>query len=591
MPRLKGLLLVPLFLLGVVLAPFSRAQDEDFAQDAMSGVTSHARIVRLSHIEGTVQIDNDRGFENATVNMPVTEGDRLLARSDGWAEVQFEDGSTVRLAPDTQITFSQLGRNAEGGTVTAIDLDQGEAELNVKKPENSEFAVTVRNKIIYLTKSGRFRVTSTNSDPLEIVVWKGEVKVADHSIGAEVAVKKDETFVLNPGDMQAYNLEKGAFADDLDEWSKQRDEYLSTYASSGTGVYAQSPYQYGLYDLNYYGSYYDVPGYGYLWQPTGIGPGWSPYNNGYWSWSPVYGYCWVSAYPWGWMPYRYGNWLFVPGRGWMWQPGYWNGWWVRPRISNPPPGWLPPAPPVGGRVVTGRPGTPPPVAVKPAPSPGRVGPTRPAPRPGGYEGGLQVPRTDVGRAERGHRVFTNEEIQDRVPKREGAAEPPGTVRMERRDEAAQPPVAAPAAPAGPGKAQPREGRPAEMPRQPPVGQRAPEVKPSAPVVQPAPVVQQPAPATVPRLPEPAMRERPAPVAVPRQQQPASSMPAAQPPAPATAPRQQAPAPAPAAPPHVSTPAAPAPHVSSPPPAPAPHVSAPPPAPRGESGGRAADKPK
>ena len=86
MPRLKGLLLVPLFLLDMLLAPLSRAQDEDFAQNAMSGVTSHARIVRLSHIEGTVQIDNDRGFENATVNMPITEGDRLLGYEyrSGW---------------------------------------------------------------------------------------------------------------------------------------------------------------------------------------------------------------------------------------------------------------------------------------------------------------------------------------------------------------------------------------------------------------------------------------------------------------------------------------------------------------------------
>jgi hypothetical protein len=561
MPRRKGLLLVPLFLLGMMLAPLSRAQDEDFEQNPFSGITSHARIVRLSHIEGTVQVDNDRGFENATVNMPITEGDRLLARSDAWAEVQFEDGSTVRLAPDTQITFSQLGRNTDGGAVTAIDLDQGEAEFNLKKPESSDFAVTVRNKIIYLTRSGRFRVSSTNFSPLQVVVWKGEVKVADHSLGSEVTVKKNETFTLNPNDMQAYNLEKGAFADDLDDWSQQRDEYLSTYASAGTGNYAQYPYQYGVNDLNNYGSYYDVPGYGYLWQPVGIGPGWNPYTNGYWSWSPVYGYCWVSAYPWGWMPYRYGNWIFLPGRGWMWQPGNWNGWWVRPRITNPPSGWRPPAPPVGGRVVTGRPAPAPPVAVKPAPGP-RVGPTRPSPRPGGYEGGLQVPRTDVDRSGRGRRVFTNEEVENRVPKREGQSEPSSTIRMERRDDA-QPPAPA-------GNVQPGAGRPVEAQRQPNVGQRAPE-----PAQQPS-VRQQP--------PEPA-RERPAPIAVPRQQPPTPAV--QEHPAPAQVPRHDQPAPPLVMHEQPKPQPAPAPRVEPPP---APRASSPPPAQRTEAdhGSRASD---
>ncbi len=59
-------------------------------------------------------------------------------------------------------------------------------------------------------------------------------------------------------------------ADDLDQWSKQRDDSLSTYASAGQS-YAQSPYQYGASDLNYYGQYYDVPGYGEVWQPNNVG--------------------------------------------------------------------------------------------------------------------------------------------------------------------------------------------------------------------------------------------------------------------------------------------------------------------------------
>ncbi|HKT49694.1 MAG TPA: FecR family protein, partial [Candidatus Angelobacter sp.] len=331
----KGMLLALVFALSILLVPLSRAQGQDQYQDQSDEAiaTSQARIVRLSYAEGSVQLATDQGVENATINVPLTEGARLSTSSNGWAEVQLEDGSTIRLAPSTAVNFTELGRSSSGSTLTTVDLDEGEAEFNVSRRNDNEFAVTVRNKTILLDHSGRFRITSTVQDALELVVFKGEVKVKDPDSGDQVAVKKGETFTLDPNDPAHYALDKEAEADELDNWGQQRDETLSSYAARNNGDYAQSPYQYGVNDLSYYGNYYDVPGYGYLWQPYGAGPGWDPFMNGYWTWSPV-GYCWVSAYPWGWMPYRFGHWVFVNGSGWMWQPGGWHGWWRQPRLVN-----------------------------------------------------------------------------------------------------------------------------------------------------------------------------------------------------------------------------------------------------------------
>src|SRR5258708_3179168 len=163
MPRYKALFLTGIFAIVVLLAPLSRAQDQD-------DVDSHARIVRISHVQGEVRLDSGHGYENATMNIPITEGNWLETRSDSWAEVQLEDGSTIRMAPETQIVFSQLARFSSGGTATTIDLDQGEAEFKIAKRDDSEFRVTVKTKTIVLDASGLFRVTSTNSDPLEIVL-------------------------------------------------------------------------------------------------------------------------------------------------------------------------------------------------------------------------------------------------------------------------------------------------------------------------------------------------------------------------------------------------------------------------------------
>lgn len=321
---------------------------------------SQARIVRLSYIEGSVQLAHSGSpFENATLNVPIVEGDQLRAGIDGWVEVEFEDGSTIRLSPGTALTFSELRLLSSGSTATSVDVDQGEAEFKINRHNDSQFNVTARHKAIVLKHSGRFRVTTLNSEPLEVVVWNGEVGIQDPASGQEVTVKKKETFALDLLDPNRYDLEKVAEADGLDQWSAQRDEYLSTYAKRGN--YSNSPYQYGVSDLNYYGQYYDVPGYGTMWQPYGINAGWDPFANGYWNFTPG-GYVWVSAYPWGWMPYRFGYWRFVNGYGWLWQPPLASGWrtWNScPPVLNAPVGFRPPVPPatlVKGGATAGTPG-------------------------------------------------------------------------------------------------------------------------------------------------------------------------------------------------------------------------------------------
>ncbi|HZD92796.1 MAG TPA: FecR family protein [Candidatus Sulfotelmatobacter sp.] len=427
-------------ILFLAMAPAVRAQsqpeDQDQNQDQAQGAEqllpadeqqdSHARIVRISYVDGEVRIDRGQGYESATMNIPITEHNWLQTRSSGWAEVQLEDGSLIRMAPDTVMAFTELTRRSSGGTITTVDLDQGEAEFKITKHGDSEFQVTVKNKTIVLSHSGSFRVTSINSNPLEIAVWKGEVAVRDPESGGEVAVKKNETFALDAMDVARYALDKGAQADQLDEWSKQRDDALSAYASASHGGF-QSPYQYGTGDLGYYGEYFDAPGYGTVWQPSGVNLGWDPFNNGYWSYAPGFGYTWVSSYPWGWLPYRYGNWVYVNHRGWCWAPGGWNRWHNGPRWVNAPPGFRPPLPPANNRVVVG--GSPGRV-IRPGTSRDRGGVHNPGPggragnRDGDNHGGARAPR-----------VFTNDDIQTRVPRTDRPpAQPPasGVVDADRR---------------------------------------------------------------------------------------------------------------------------------------------------------------
>src|SRR5262252_4474006 len=89
---------------------------------ASAAVGSKARIVRLSDVQGTVQIDRGagQGFEKAFLNLPLVEGAKLKTGRDGRAEVEFEDGSALRLARDSQVEFPRLALADDGAKLTTV---------------------------------------------------------------------------------------------------------------------------------------------------------------------------------------------------------------------------------------------------------------------------------------------------------------------------------------------------------------------------------------------------------------------------------------------------------------------------------------
>jgi hypothetical protein len=303
---------------------------------------SQARVVRLSQVQGDVQIDRNvgQGYEKAFLNLPVTQGVKLQTKKDGRAEVEFEDGSTLRVTPDTVIGFPQLSLRDSGTKVSAVHLQEGTAYVNFAGAKDDEFTLTFGHEKLSLAHSAHLRIEMADT-VATLAVFNGDVQVEGDS--GTVAVSKNHTASFDLTDGDHYTLAKNLEPDPYDTWDKQQDQYHQQYASNSYSSY--SPYAYGTSDLNYYGSFSNVPGYGMLWQPYFAGAGWDPFMNGAWAFSPGFGYGWVSGYPWGWTPYHYGSWMYLPTYGWGWQPGgSWAGW-SAPRIIHPPSNFLLPQPP------------------------------------------------------------------------------------------------------------------------------------------------------------------------------------------------------------------------------------------------------
>jgi hypothetical protein len=306
---------------------------------------SQARIVRLSDVQGSVQIDKNTGmgFENAFLNLPITQGAQVRTHDRGRAEIEFEDGSTLRLTPNTTVEFSTLGLSDAGKRISVINLVEGMAYVNWIGKD--DFSLNFSREKITLDHAAHFRVDTT-LQVASLAVFKGDVDVEGPS--GKVMVEKKKTATFNTADDDKYALANNVEEAPLDAWDKEADSYHEQYARNNS-----SPYGYGASDMNYYGAYSNVPGFGMMWQPFFTGVGWDPFMDGAWSWYPGYGYMFASAYPWGWMPYRYGNWMFVPGMGWMWQPGGFNSWGTVPRFAGTMPvGFHPLVAPVTGTVKT-----------------------------------------------------------------------------------------------------------------------------------------------------------------------------------------------------------------------------------------------
>src|SRR5438876_3005701 len=315
---------------------------------------SQARIVRLSDVEGTVQIDRNigQGYEKAFLNMPITEGAKLWTRDDGRAEIEFEDGSVVRITPNTKVEFTQLSLRDSGTKLSTVKIEEGTAYINFTGQKSDEFTLNFARESARLTHAAHFRVDLEDTDAT-LAVLKGDVEIEGPSGGVQVGKKQTATFDL--ADKDHYTVAKNFEQDPYDNWDKQQEQYHERYLNAHS-YDASMPYSYGVSDLNYYGTYHNVPGYGQCWQPYFTGVGWDPFMNGAWLWYPGFGYTWVSSYPWGWMPYRYGSWVFLPAYGWVWQPGYWTGWQPLPRVVNPPRQFVAPRPPAspGQTVIVNR---------------------------------------------------------------------------------------------------------------------------------------------------------------------------------------------------------------------------------------------
>jgi hypothetical protein len=292
----------------------------------VSADSGHARIVRLSQVQGDVRFarqfhgdpltDTNAVWESAQLNLPIREGN-VLSTGNGRAVVEFENGAMAFVGANTVLEFFDLSLN-DGARVTRLILRQGSASFFDRSENGDYFSVTGGDFSVEVTGRATFRLENFD-DGSTVNVQGGRVNVIQDE--KSTALEKGQSLTVQANDPKHQVVASAAPADDFDLW-------VSNQIKDEQAVLAQPPpsnnfggYLYGYSDLYTYGSWMNVNG-ALGWRPYGVGLGWSPFDYGSWYFDGgMGGWGFIGSAPWGWLPYHFGGWYFSPSFGWLWTPG------------------------------------------------------------------------------------------------------------------------------------------------------------------------------------------------------------------------------------------------------------------------------
>jgi hypothetical protein len=275
-----------------------------------SADASHARIIRLSLVQGDVRFARDvhgdpltsdkAVWEGATLNLPIRQG-YVLATDQGRAQVEFENGAMAFLAENTVLEFYDLSLE-DGAKTTRLVLRQGTASFYVNPSSADYFSVTGGDFTVEADGRAGFRLDNFD-DGSEVKVTKGRVSVLQKKQTS--ALVKGQSLSMRAGDNASAKIERLPDSDDFDRWVSGREDAVVTATTAGQQYVNSSYYTSGIADLYTYGAFYPIGGYGNCWRPYGVGLGWSPFDSGGWFNDPLYRMSLIGSQPWGWLPYHY----------------------------------------------------------------------------------------------------------------------------------------------------------------------------------------------------------------------------------------------------------------------------------------------
>src|SRR5579871_422358 len=180
------------------------------------------RLARFSYLSGNVtwRPDDQTGWATGSVNQPLREGAQIWISGRGRAEIQFDDGSYLRMGSNAIVTLQTLYSDADG-EFTELKMTQGLAFLSLKH-EDSLYQIDT--PLVSVKAAGPARIRIGTADGVEIGVRDGKAAIE----GPQGKTTMQAGDYLDLADAEApYDLSKLPRPDSFELWNDDRDQTLS----------------------------------------------------------------------------------------------------------------------------------------------------------------------------------------------------------------------------------------------------------------------------------------------------------------------------------------------------------------------------
>lgn len=290
------------FIIGITVLVFSNWANAD----------PPSRVARLGYMRGAVSFSSAgvSDWVPATVNRPLTTGDRLWAVAGARAEIQVS-ANMIRMNADTGMSILNLDDQ-----IVQLQLTQGTLNIRVRRLEPSQvFEVDTPNLALMLRQPGQYHISvDPDGNATDIVVRQGQAEV--YGDGESYAIDSRQPYRFYGTGLREYQLISAPQPDEFDRWASDRDRQ---YDNSISARYVSADVM-GYQDLDGNGIWRADATYGNVWIPNHVAAGWAPYRDGHWTWIAPWGWTWVDDARWGFAVSHYGRWMYRWDT-WCWVPG------------------------------------------------------------------------------------------------------------------------------------------------------------------------------------------------------------------------------------------------------------------------------
>ena len=269
----------------------------------------------ISYLDGDAKVIRLDGSETrATINLPLVPGDRLVTGEKDRCEIQFDNGTVMRLDKNTVLRIKTILAEAltTSRKLTTLYLDRGEIYSIVNSYQKENFQV----------------ITFDSEEGTSIYVERGSVKAL---FGKKLRNLKRETVKRKKGFRVSLNhqLVEGVKRNlEFVIWNEKINKNFKEL-HYGVSRVPKPIYRYSKGIINFaekwstlYGEWMYDDIFGYVWHPyqKQFAMSQRPFYHA--QYVDVNGKLFlVPTQKWGWAPAHLGNWVWMNKKGWVWIPG------------------------------------------------------------------------------------------------------------------------------------------------------------------------------------------------------------------------------------------------------------------------------